>query len=69
MAYDLHVVRSAHWTHAAESPITRNEVDALVKADPELAWSSSDFVQMKDETGSFTTFYMILWNGTPCFWW
>jgi hypothetical protein len=69
MAYDLHIVRSAHWTDAGNAPITKNEVDALIVSDSELAWSTSDFVQMKDQTGAVTAFYMIQWNGTPCFWW
>jgi hypothetical protein len=69
MAYDLHIVRSADWTDAANAPITKNEVDALISSDSELAWSTSDFVQMKDQTGAVTTFYMIQWNGTSCFWW
>jgi hypothetical protein len=69
VAYDLHIVRSAHWTDAANAPITKNEVDNLISSDSELAWSTSDFVQMKGQTGAVTTFYMIQWNGTSCFWW
>ena len=69
MAYDLHVVRSLEWTQAAETPVTKAEVDTLIEHDPELAWSSSDFVQMKNEAGFVTTYYMILYKGTPCFWW
>jgi hypothetical protein len=69
MAYDLHAVRSVHWTDASVAPITKREIDAIVEGDPELTWSCSDFVEMKDQTGVVTVFYMILWNGIPCFWW
>ena len=69
MAYDVHVVRSFRWTDASDAPITKSYVDTLVEADPELAWSTSDFVDMKDLAGAVIRFYMVLWNGTPCFWW
>jgi len=69
MAYDLHVVRSLHWIDAADSPITKSDVDSLIEADPELAWSDSDFIEMKDDNGAISAYYMIRWNGTPCFWW
>jgi hypothetical protein len=69
MAYDFHVVRSSHWMDAWSSPITKIDVDALIDGDPELAWSGEDFVDMADESGNVTRYYMILWNGLPCFWW
>jgi hypothetical protein len=69
MAYDLHVVRSREWTDASSAPITKPEVDAVVAADPELGWSSDDFVEMKDATGVSSRYYMIVWNGQPSFWW
>jgi hypothetical protein len=62
MAYDLHVVRSSHWMEASSSPITKIDVDALIEGDPELAWSGEDFVDMADENGNVTRYYMILWN-------
>ena len=52
MAYDLHVVRTPHWARAAENPITKADVDALIENDSELGWSKADFVDMKGETGS-----------------
>jgi hypothetical protein len=69
MAYDLHIVRSFRWTDASDAPIAKSDVDTLVEADPELAWSTSDFVDMKDHAGAVTRCYLVLWNGTPCFWW
>lgn len=68
MAYDLHVVRSPHWTRAAENPISKADVAALIENDSELGWSKADFVDMKGESGSVERFYMILWNEVPCFW-
>ena len=50
-------------------PITKQDVDALLAADSELAWYSTDYVDMKDEAASSTRYYMITWRGQPCFWW
>jgi hypothetical protein len=69
MAYDLHIVRTKDWTEAASAPITKQDVDTLIAGDSELAWSSTDFVDMKDEPGVSTRYYMITWRGQPCFWW
>ena len=69
MAYDLHIVRTEDWTEAASAPITKQDVDALIAADAELAWSTTDYVDMKDESGVSTPYYMIQWRGRPCFWW
>jgi len=69
MAYDLHVVRTKDWTQASDAPVTKPQVDDLVASDPELEWSTRDYVDMKDETGATTRYYMICWRGAPCFWW
>jgi len=68
MSYDVHVVRSASWLDAATDPIGKGEVDALVEADQELGWSD-DCVDMADETGAVTSYFMIAWRGASCFWW
>jgi len=69
MAYDLHIVRTKYWTEAASAPITKLDVEALIAADSELSWSTTDYVDMKDEAGVSTRYYMIEWRGEPCFWW
>jgi len=69
MAYDLHIVRTKDWTEAASAPITKEDVDALIAADSELAWSTTDYVDMADATGVSTRYSMITWRGEPCFWW
>ncbi len=69
MAYDLHIVRTKDWTEAASAPITKQDVDALIAADSELAWSTTDYVDMADAAGVSTRCYMITWRGQPCFWW
>jgi hypothetical protein len=69
MAYDLHIVRTKDWTEAASAPITKQDVDALIAADAELAWSTTDYVDMSDEAGVSTRYFMITWRGAPCFWW
>lgn len=69
MAYDLHVVRTKDWAEAANAPITKQDVDALIATDSELAWSTTDYGDMNDEAGVSTRYYMIKWRGEPCFWW
>jgi len=69
MAYDLHIVRTKDRTQAASTPITKQDVDALIVADSELAWSITDYVDMADKAGVSSRYYMITWRGEPCFWW
>jgi hypothetical protein len=69
VAYDVHIVRTKDWLQASASPITKPEVDALVAGDMELEWSTSDYVDMSDDLGSITRYYMIAWKEIPCFWW
>ena len=69
MAYDLHIVHTKDWTEAASAPITKHDVDALIAADPELTWSTTNYVDMADGAGVTTRYYMIKWRGEPCFWW
>ena len=69
MAYDLHIVRTEDWLEAASSPITKSDVDRLVAADPELDWSTTDYIDMRDDTGAVTRYWMLTWRGEPSFWW
>jgi hypothetical protein len=69
VAYDLHIVRNKNWLEASSAPITRTDVDALIAGDPELAWSTTEYVDMSDDSGNVTRYYMLNWNGVPCFWW
>jgi len=69
MAYDIHVVRTTDWLDSAQNPIFRDEVDRIVADDPELEWSSNEFVDMSDDTGIITRYFMIRWKGHPTFWW
>jgi hypothetical protein len=69
LAYDLHVVRTAHWLDASTNPISRDEIDHLITTDPTLEWSNQDFVDMKSDAGETVRYYMIDWNGVSCFWW
>jgi hypothetical protein len=48
VAYDIHVVRTKDWLKASESPITKRDVDIAIAADPELEWSTSDYVDMAE---------------------
>jgi hypothetical protein len=69
MAYDLHIVRTKSWLEGSSAPITKSDVDALIDGDPELAWSTTDYVDMSDDAGAVTRYWMITWRGQPCFWW
>ena len=67
MAYDLHIVRTKDWTEAASAPITKQDTDALIAADAELAWSTTDYVDMADAAGVSTRYWMITWRGQRAF--
>jgi hypothetical protein len=69
MAYDLHIVRTKNWLEASRAPITKSDVDALIAGDSELAWSTTDYVDMSDDAGAVTRYWMITWRGESCFWW
>lgn len=69
MSYDLHIVRTKNWLDAASNPISKQEVELLIAEDSELEWSSSDYVDMNDGNGAITRYFMINWQGIPCFWW
>lgn len=69
MAYDLHIVRTKNWLEASRAPITKSDVDALIARDPELGWSETDHVDMSDDTGAVTRYWMITWRGQSSFWW
>src|SRR5262245_35665016 len=69
MAYDLHIVRAKNWLEASTAPITKGDVDALIASDSELAWSATDYVDMRDDVGGVTRYWMITWRGQPCFCW
>ena len=68
MAYDIHVARTKDWLDAATAPITKNDVDSLLANDAELAWSTTDYLEMVDD-GVETRYFAILWRGVPCFFW
>ena len=69
MSYDVHIVRTQSWLDAANDPISKADVDALITSDPELDWSTNDYVDMADDERKVTRYFFILWRGKPCFWW
>ena len=69
MGYDIHIVRTKDWLDASTNPITKEDVNVLIASDQELEWSTSDYVDMGDDTGAVTRYYMIKWKGGSCFWW
>lgn len=70
MAYDLHIVKTLDWIDAAENPVTKLEIEALVAADPELSWSE-DYVDMQngESEDDIVRYHLIEFNGVSCFWW
>ena len=70
MSYDVHLVRTDNWLDAANDPITKPQINELISADPELEWSSEDWVDLRDGHGKkVTRYFMILWKDKPCYWW
>ena len=69
MGYDIHIVRTNDWTDSASQPVTKQEVDALIAADSELEWSTTDYIDMSDDKGVVTRYFLINWKDVPCFWW
>jgi hypothetical protein len=69
MAYEMHIARTKDWLQASTSPITEDDVNALIKSDSELGWSTTDYVDARDDTGAVTRYFMIMWAGKSCFWW
>ena len=69
MSYTLHVVRTPDWMHAASAPIARREVVNLVEADPELKWSTTEFVDVRHKNGTIFRLAYIKWHGSSCFLW
>lgn len=69
MSYSLHIVRTPDWMDAAKLPIVRREVANLVEADPELSWSTSEYVDLRDKNGTVFRLPYIKWRGTSCFLW
>ncbi len=69
MAYDLHIVRTEDWTQSASAPITEQDINALIAADAELAWSTTSHIDLADDAGALTRYYAITWRGKPCFLW
>ncbi len=65
MAYDLHLVRTSNWLDAADAPVTKEDVDALLLSDAELTWSM-DHIEMKLE-GEAKRPHLIEWKGEPFF--
>ena len=64
----MHVGRTAKWIEAARQPITRDDVEQLIRSDPELSWSTSDYVGMRD-VAKTPRYYSIKWRGSPSFYW
>jgi hypothetical protein len=48
MKYDVHIVRTEDWTEAASAQISKQDIDSLIAADSELAWSSTSYIDMAD---------------------
>lgn len=69
MAYEIHVVRTRDWLDAFQEPITREEFDRMIVTDSELAWSATDYLEMRDEGGEAKRYYAITWKGESAFMW
>ena len=62
MSYDIHIVRTDSWLDSAENPITKSQLDELIASDPQLTWSTDDWVDMSDDDGQVTRHFFIIWK-------
>jgi hypothetical protein len=69
MSYSLHIARTDDWMDAAKLPIVRREVANLVETDPELSWSTTEYVDLRQKNGTIVRLPYIKWRGTSCFLW
>jgi hypothetical protein len=69
VGYDVHLVRTEQWFDSESNPVTKADVDRILASDPTLRWSETDYVEMSEDDGSATRYFLINWNGEPVFWW
>jgi hypothetical protein len=69
VGYDVHLVRTEQWFDSESNPVTKADVDRILASDPTLRWSDTDYVEMSEDDGSVTQYFLINWNGEPVFWW
>ena len=65
----VHIIRAERWQDAATEPITKEDVDALIAKDPELAWEKYDQITASVRTRVPNRPFTIVWRGESCFWW
>jgi hypothetical protein len=66
---DVHIVRTDRWLDAADDPITKPHVDALIAADAELEWSRDVWDKVSAASAIINRALAIRWRGQACFWW
>jgi hypothetical protein len=69
VGYDIHIVRTNNWLEAESDPICKEDVDRMIASDPELQWSTADYVDVREVGGIIKRYYAILWNRSPAFLW
>ncbi len=69
MGYDLHIVRTDQWLDSPSAPVTKADVDRIIASDDSLSWSTSDYVDMKEDDGNVIRYFFINWKGEPVFLW
>jgi hypothetical protein len=67
MPYDIHLIKAKAWSDIPRNPVTGDDIDVLLAADPELSWSPRDTYLMRDDFGRTTRCFVIKWNEEPCF--
>jgi hypothetical protein len=66
---DVHIVRTDRWVDAADDPITKPQLDALVAADSELEWARDVWENVSADSAIVHRALAIQWRGQACFWW
>ncbi len=69
MGYDLHIVRTEKRLDSPSTPVTKADVDRIIASDDSLSWSTSDYVDVKEDDGNVVRYFFINWKGQPAFWW
>jgi hypothetical protein len=62
-------VRTERWLDAADDPITKPQVDALLAADPELEWATDVWDKISTDSTIMNRAIALRWRGQACFWW
>lgn len=70
MGYELHICHTPDWLDAETQPVSREQWDSVVSADPELRVSTDDYFEFRAPDGSTVRVGAVVWHrhGNTPFW-